>query len=180
MLLTYKECIDRYGSDYQLKKEIASGNIFMKEKGIYSTAENISDVEVIMRKYPKAVFTDRSAFYYHSLTDVIPEYFYLATKREDSRIKDKRVKQSFLLDEIFDSGIEEILYNNMQIRVYNKERMLVELMRFKSKLPFDYYKEIIQNYRRVSEEMDFGLVEDYAYMFRNGENIMNQIQMEVL
>ena len=25
--------------------------------------------------------------------------------------------------------------------------------------------------------MDFGLVEEYAYMFRNGENIMNQIQM---
>jgi hypothetical protein len=180
MLLTYNDCIDKYGSDYQLKKEIASGNIFMKEKGIYSTSRNISDVEVIMSKYPKAVFTDRSAFYYHSLTDVIPDYFYLATKREDSRIRDKRVKQSFLLSEIFDPGIEEILYNDIKIRVYDKERMLVELMRFKSKMPFDYYKEIIQNYRRVSEEMDFGLVEDYAYMFRNGENIMNQIQLEVL
>lgn len=180
MLLTYNDCIDKYGSDYQLKKEIAGGNIFMKEKGIYSTTRNVSDVEVIMSKYPKAVFTDRSAFYYHSLTDVIPEFFYLATKREDSRIKDKRVRQSFQLSEIFESGIEEISYNNIQIRVYNKERMLVELMRFKSKLPFDYYKEIIRNYRMVTEEMDFGLVEDYAYMFRNGENIMNQILMEVL
>ena len=41
-------------------------------------------------------------------------------------------------------------------------------------------KEIIQNYRRITEEMDFGLVEDYAYMFHKGEIIMNQIQMEVL
>ena len=180
MLLTYNECIDKFGSDYQLKKEIARGNIFMKEKGIYSTTKNISDIEVIMSKYPKAVFTYRSAYYYHSLTDVIPDYFYLATKREDSRIKDKRVKQSYLLGEIFEPGIEQISYNNIQIRVYNKERMLVELMRFKSKTPFDYYKEIIQNYRRIAEEMDFGLVEDYAYMFRNDEKIMNQIQMEVL
>ena len=180
MLLTYNECIDKFGSDYQLKKEIARGNIFMKEKGIYSTTKNISDIEVIMSKYPKAVFTYRSAYYYHSLTDAIPNYFYLATKREDSRIKDKRVKQSFLLNEIFEPGIEEISYNNIQIRVYSKERMLIELMRFKSKMSFDYYKEIIQNYRRVVEEMDFGLVEDYAYLIHNGENIMNQIQMEIL
>ena len=47
MLLTYNECIDKYGSDYRLKKEILSGNIFMKEKGIYSTRRNISDIEVI-------------------------------------------------------------------------------------------------------------------------------------
>ncbi len=105
MLLTYSECIDKYGSDYRLKKEILSGNIFMKEKGIYSTRRNISDIEVIMSKYPKAVFTDKSAYYYHSLTDVIPDYFHLATKREDSRIRDSRVKQSFLKDEIFDGEI---------------------------------------------------------------------------
>ena len=42
MLLTYQECLDRYGSDYQLKKEIRNGNLFMKEKGIYSTARNTS------------------------------------------------------------------------------------------------------------------------------------------
>ena len=180
MILTYNECLDRYGSDYKLKKEIQRGALFMKEKGIYSTKRNISDIEVIMRKYPKAVFTDKSAFYYHSLTDVIPDYFYLATKREDSRIRDVRVKQSFLKDDIFEHGIEKMQYNNIPIIIYNRERMLVELMRFKSKAPFDYYKEIIQNYRRITEEMDFGLVEDYAYMFRNGESIMNQIQMEVL
>lgn len=180
MVLTYNECIKRYGSDYRIKKEIKEGSLFQKEKGVYSTSRNISDIEVVMCKYPKAIFTGRSAFYYHALTDVIPDYFYLATKREDSRIKDKRVIQSFLVKGIFEAGIEKHMYNNMKIRMYNRERMLVELMRFKSKIPFDYYKEIIQNYRRIVEEMDFGLVEEYSQMFRNGESIMNQIQMEVL
>ena len=45
MLLTYQECLDRYGSDYQLKKEIRNGNLFRKEKGIYSTARNTSEVD---------------------------------------------------------------------------------------------------------------------------------------
>ena len=71
-------------------------------------------------------------------------------------------------------------YNNSNIRIYDRERMLIELMRFRKSLPFDYYKEVIQNYRRIVDEMDFGLVEDYAYMFRNGNTIMDQIQLEVL
>ena len=180
MLLKYNDCINIYGSDYRLKKEITNGNLFVKEKGIYSTTKNASETEVIMSKYPKTVFTDKSAFYYHSLTDVIPDYFYLASKREDSRIRDERVKQSFLVDSIYEAGIEEITYNDVELRIYNKERMLVELMRFRSRLSFDYYKEIILSYRRISDEMDFGLVENYACMFRNGESIMNRIQLEVL
>lgn len=29
MILTYKECIERYGSDYMLKKEIAEGRVVL-------------------------------------------------------------------------------------------------------------------------------------------------------
>ena len=120
MLLTYQECLDKYGSDYQLKKEITGGTIFMKEKGIYSTKRNVSEIDVILRKYPKTVCTGKSAFYYHSLTDVIPDHYFLATRRTDTRIKDSRIIQSFLKDEIFDAGITEIQYNNSNIRIYDK------------------------------------------------------------
>ena len=180
MLLTYQECLDRYGSDYKLKKEIRNGNLFMKEKGIYSTARNTSEIDVIMKKYPKAVCTGKSAFFYHSLTDAIPDHYYLATRRSDTRIKDPRAVQSFLKDDLYEAGIMELQYNNSNIRIYDRERMLIELMRFKSKMPMDYYKEIIQNYRQLSYELDFGLVEDYAALFKNGTTFMNMIQMEVL
>ena len=180
MLLSYQECINRYGSDYKLKKELAGGSIFLKEKGIYSTRRNTSEIDIIMHKYPKAVFTGQSAFYYHSLTDVIPDYYFLVTKRSDTRIRDSRVRQSFMKDEIFHSGITEMTYNNSTIRIFDRERMLIELMRSRAKIPLDYYKEVIQNYRKVSFELDFGLVEDYATMFRNGANLMEMIQMEVL
>lgn len=180
MLLSYQECIEKYGSDYKLKKELAEGNLFMKEKGIYSTKRNSSEIDIIMRKYPKTICTGKSAFYYHSLTDVIPDHYHLATKRTDTRIKDPRVRQSFLKDDIFESGISELQYNNSTIRIYSLERMLIELMRFRARIPMDYYKEVIQNYRKLSYEMDFGLVEDYAGMFRNGAKLMDMIQMEVL
>ena len=180
VLLSYQECIDKYGSDYRLKKEIAAGVLFVKEKGVYSTKRNASEIDAIMYKYPKTVLTGRSAFFYHSLTDVIPDRYYLATRRNDTRIKDPRVVQSFLNNEIFEAGITQISYNNSDIRIYDLERMLIELMRFRSRMPMDFYKEIIQNYRRIANNMDFGLVEEYADLFHNGMRLMDMIQMEVL
>ena len=152
----------------------------MLEKGIYSTSNRVSESDVIMAKYPKTVYTGDSAYFYHSLTDVIPDHHYLASRRTDTRIKDPRVIQSFLKDDIFDAGITGMEYNNSVIRIYNRERMLIELMRFKAKTPRDYYKEIISNYRQIVFELDFGLVEDYAALFKNGSTFMDMIQMEVL
>lgn len=180
MLLSYQECIEKYGSDYRMKKVLKEGSLFMKEKGIYSTKRNTSEIDIIMHKYPKAVCTGKSAFYYHSLTDEIPDYYYLATRRTDTRIRDSRVRQSFLKDDIFEAGITELELDNSAIHIYTPERMLIELMRFKAKIPMDYYKEIIRNYRMLTDEMDFGLVEDYAAMFRNGSKLMDMIQLEVL
>ncbi len=180
MVLTYKECIEKYGSDHLMKKEISEGKLFQKEKGIYSLQKSCSELEIIGTKYPRSIFTGESAFYYHSLTDVIPDYYYLATLRTDSRIKDNRVKQSFLKEEIFEMGKTTMQRNNTEITVYSLERMLIELMRFRNKLPFDYYKEIISNYRNRVEIMDIALVEEYANRFRNSDKMMGMIQMEVL
>lgn len=36
MILTYKECINKFGSDFMLKKEIGAGRLYQKCNGIYS------------------------------------------------------------------------------------------------------------------------------------------------
>ena len=180
MVLTYRQCIEKYGSDHMLKKEIAEGNIFQKEKGIYSLNRTCSELEIISAKYPKAVFSGESAFYYHGLTDVIPDFYHLATSRTDGRIKDVRIKQTYQKDGIFDMGKIKMNYHNTEINIYSEERMLIELMRFRSKIPFDYYKEIISNYRNRVDKMDIWKVEEYADQFRNAAKLMDMIQMEVL
>lgn len=180
MLLSYNECMQKYGTDYRMKKALADGSLFQKEKGVYSTSRNTAEIEVLQRKYPRTAITGQSAFFYHSLSDVIPDYYYLATRRTDTRIRDLRVKQTFIRDDIFAQGIIEMSYENSRLRIYSQERMLVELMRFRGKIPLDYYKEVIGNYRLRTEELDFYQVEEYAALFRNGSHLMDMIQMEVL
>lgn len=180
MILTYKECIDRFGSDYMLKKEINEGRLFQKDKGFYSDQELCSELELIVSKYPRAIFTGESAYYYYGFTDVIPDYYCLATKRGDTRIQKKNIKQIFVNDILFDFGKSEMNYQNTKIAIYSRERLLVDLIRFKSKMSFDYYKEIVSNYRRIIDELDFFSIEDYAAMLKNEKKIMDTIQLEVM
>ena len=180
MILTYKECIEKYGSDYQIKKEMKAGKLFQKEKGYYSLQKSCSEIEMIITKFPRAIYTGESAYYYFGLTDVIPDKHYLATKRTDSRIKDENVRQVFVKDDIFEIGKTKMEYRGLIFSIYGQERLLVDLIRTKSKLPFDYYKEIIGSYRSRAESMDFFLIEEYASKFRTKKAIMNAIQLEIL
>lgn len=180
MLFSYKECLDKYGSDYQIKKELAKNRLFKIEKGVYSDKEYYSDLELISFKYPEAVFTGVSAYFYYDLTDYIPIEYNLATRRNHTRIKDKNIKQFFVKDNLFEKELTKLEYDGVTIRVPSKERLLVDLIRFKSKIPFDLYKEVINNYRRLIYQLDFLAIEEYAENFKNGDSISDAIQLEVL
>jgi hypothetical protein len=56
----------------------------------------------------------------------------------------------------------------------------VELLRHKSKLPFDYYKEVLLNYREIIDDLDIRLIQDYAYEVPKSAKIMETLQLEVL
>jgi len=58
--------------------------------------------------------------------------------------------------------------------------MLIELLRYKSKLPFDYYKEILLNYRKILPLLDMQAIQDYAYDAPKSGKVMETLQMEVL
>lgn len=62
MVLTYKECICRFGSDYKLKEEIQAGRLYKKCKGIYSLNNNCSDLEIITKKYPRQYLLQKVLF----------------------------------------------------------------------------------------------------------------------
>ena len=139
------ECLEEYGSDYKIQQKVKAGELFKVGRGLYSEVEYIPQLAVLAYRHPSAVVTMRNAFYMHGLTDVIPDEYDLATERDAAKIKDTRVKQYFIPSELFTQGIVNTDYKGYHIRIYSKERMLIELLRYKTKLPYDYYKEILLN-----------------------------------
>ena len=49
-------------------------------------------------------------------------------------------------------GKTKMNYDGVDIVIYDKERLLVELIRNKRKFSFDFYKEIIASYRKIVHE----------------------------
>lgn len=73
MLYSYKECKEKYHTDYSIHKAISSGELVKISRGVYSDGKPEKEFEIIGKTYPYAVFTMNSAFYYLGLTDTIPK-----------------------------------------------------------------------------------------------------------
>ncbi len=179
MILLYKDLIQHYKSDYKIKKLIEEGKIFKIEKGIYSDNNNINYLEILTKKYPNAIFTMESAFYYHNLTDVIPDKEYLALRRDSTKIDDNRIKVVYYQDNLFEIGKSTLKVNNINIPIYDKERMLIELIRNRKNLGFDYYKEIINNYREIRETLSTTKIAEYISKFSIEDYLYDVIMKEV-
>ena len=173
------ECLKELGSDYMIQKKISSGELFKVGKAVYSEDKYVPEIAVLSFLYPNAVITMRNAFYIYGLTDVIPDDYDLATDRNAAKIKNEHVKQYFYPVNFFNQGIVQIEYKGYPVRIYSKERMLVELLRYKNKLPYDYYKEVLGNYRKILHELDTQLIQDYVPQMPKSKMIFRALQLEV-
>lgn len=173
------DCVKEYGSQYNVGKLLDEGKLFKVDRGVYSEQEHVPALAILMFKYPKAVVTMKTALYIHGLTDVIPDIYDLATDRNAAKITDKRVKQYFYPSETFEEGVEDYDYRGYKIRIYSRERMLAEVIRYKSKLPFDLYKEVILNYRRIMPTLNIQEIQDHAMALPKSGRILEILQSEV-
>ena len=152
MLLAYKDCIEKYGSLYQINKAIRSGRLHKVEPRVYSDTGDESELEIIQWKYPNTIMTLGSAYFYYGLTDVIPTEYHMATESHARQIIDPIVRQYYMPEGTLAIGKTNIQYCGDDVRVYDLERLLIETARMKSKLPYDLYKEVITSFRnRINE-----------------------------
>ena len=179
MIYVYTECIAKWSSDYQIKKQVKAGNLFQIEKGVYADTPDVSTLAVLVAKYPKAIITMDSAFYYHRLTDVIPDEYHIATDKHAIKLNDERVRQYYVPSDILNEGVVTMHRRDASFRVYDKERMLIELLRYKNKLPYDYYKEVLGNYRNIIDELDIERIQAYAATFPKHKMIAAALDVEV-
>lgn len=180
MLKSRKECLEQYGSDYFIRQKVNAGELRRIEKGVFAEESYVPELALISWKYPKAVVTMLSAFCHYGLSDAVPDIYDLATDRDASKITDPRVRQYFMPTESFMLGVTTAEERGYSYQIYDRERMLVELLRYKSKLSFDLYKEVLLNYRRIMPQLNIQKIQQYALAVPKSNMILNTLQMEVL
>lgn len=179
MLMDYARAIKAYGNDYGIKKAIEEKKLFRIDGGVYSTKLIVSEEAALCFRYPKAVLALSSAFYLHGLTDTTPDYYEMATSRDAAKIYDPRVRQVFSPRKILNVG-KTRFQKDGTIFVYDLERCAIDLFRYKSKLPYDYYKEVLRNLRSRLGEMDVRKLQDYISKMPRQERLMRMMMEELL
>lgn len=81
--------------------------------------------------------------------------------------------------ELLKIGATTMEYKGYYLPIFDLERMLIELVRYKSKLPFNYYKEILGNYRRLLPTLNTEKVRDYTENMPKRDMIIRTIRTEV-
>ena len=180
MIYKYNELLGKYKNRYQITKALENDELFKIEGGYYSNKNNPSEMEIINKKYREAIYTMDSAFYMHDLTDVIPTKHHLAINRKSRKISNPNVKTYFTSESFFGVGKSKMeIDNGLIVNIYDKQRKYIELIRNKNKLPYDFYKDIINNYRDIIDTIEIRKIEEYLKYFKNRENIYKIIRNEV-
>jgi predicted transcriptional regulator of viral defense system len=179
-VMTYSEAKQEYGSQYRVVLAVDNGQLYHLGHGMYAKCPRASDFEIIAKKYPHAIVASDTAYFLHGLTDVIPAKIHLATKRNTTRITAANVIQVFVEQRLFNPGKSHILYDGAEINIYDKERMLIELLRRTKSTPFDYYKELIASYRQIAQDLDFYKLESYINLYKRSTHLLDALQREVL
>lgn len=170
MVLTYQEALNRFGSRYRIRKAVSEGEIRSIGRGLYSTSEDEYPLVAIAKRHPNGILTGQTTLYAHGLvTAPPPERIDSATKRGETKIHDLTVRQHFVPEEWLEIGRTTISMGGIDFPAYDLERMLLELMRSRNKLPHDLYKEAVLSFRNRSDKMDIYKLQDYAEAIPHGE-----------
>ena len=178
MVYLYKDLTQKGYSDYQIKKMIKENKLFMIKKGAYSTTKEYDYLEYLVKKHPNVIVTLETACRCYSLIKNKPNTYYLATKQKDRKIKDENVKQIFMTDTLYNVGANIVTYQQYNIRIYDLERLLVEVVRNKINIDYDSYMDIINSYKKISKLLNKNKLEQYINMFKD-KRIEDRIRREV-
>ena len=177
MIYSTKELLEIGETEYSIRKKVANKELYVVERGIYSDISlNFIDELYISKKYPNAIFTGLSAFYIYDLTTHIPDCFYVATEQHSFPIRRKDVAQSYQDKAFFEVGATYV----ENVRVYDLERTLIELIRLKEKYPREIYYEVLGNIRRIKNELNMYKINTYLSSFSNGDSLAQRIKEALL
>lgn len=178
MVYLYKDLEKQGLSDYQIKKMVYDKNLYMIKKGVYSTSEEYNYLEYISKKHPNTIYTLETACFCYGLIKKNKPPYKVVTKQKDRKIIDDSIKQIFMSDNLYEIGMKKVTYMGFSIKIYDLERLLIEVVRNKTNIDFDIYKQIIEGYKKVSKLINKNKIDEYANNFKDPK-IMIRINNEI-
>lgn len=162
-------------SSYKLSRLIDQGKIVKVGRSYYALADEIGIIPEITEAtllVPKGVLCLYSALAHHELTTYIPDEYNFAMQRGMRKpvLPDYPPIRIFTFDKkTFEMGIETVVQeqNKVEMQVYDRERTICDIVKYRNKLDAEIVKESLSNYfSSRNKKRDFNKLLNYASKMR--------------
>lgn len=166
-------------SSRQIKRLLNEGIITKTKRGFYELTDYVIREEVIIaRLFPRAVIFLESALFHYDYTDRIPPAWQIAVDRYSKTTQYKidypLIEPYYLEPKFLDIGVDIIEIDGIEIKIYNRDRTICDILRYEKKLEKEVFYNAIGRYIEDSKKNIRKLFE-YAEIF----NIKNKVQTRI-
>ena len=144
--------ITELGVDYRrILSWVKDGTLERVKSGYYSFGfKERSEEDLILGLFPDGVLCLESALYYHHYIDRKPYQWHIAIDKNTSKSRFKMdypvILPSYTEPEVLKLGVEEIPFASGMMKIYNKQRMICDCLKFEEKLDRDIFKRALLSY----------------------------------
>lgn len=151
----------------QIQSLLAKGKIEQLRRGYYRIIDEnyYTDIPIIIRLFPDAVLCLESALNYYGYIDRTPSVWHVAVKSTSARTRFNveciNIKPHFITASKYPIGITEAKIDGFNIKIYDRERTICDVLSSKNKMDAETYSQAVQNYLKDAKH-DISALIKYA------------------
>ena len=176
----YKSIFDKYGGMMrttqlaeekifypQREKLIADGYVEKIRRGYYQwiNPDDFSEVGTVIRLFPDAILCMDTALRYYGYSDRTPGNWHLAVSKDSGKSRFKIdypfVKPYYVEPAVLELGLTTGTMDGHAIRIYDKDRLICDCLRYRNKMDKEIFNKSIQKYI-ADPEKSIPKLTDYA------------------
>jgi predicted transcriptional regulator of viral defense system len=161
----YKSIFDKYGGMMrttqlaeekifypQREKLIADGHVEKIRRGYYQwiNPDDFSEVGTVIRLFPDAILCMDTALRYYGYSDRTPGDWHLAVSKDSGKSRFKIdypfVKPYYVEPAVLELGLTNGTMDGHAIRIYDKDRLICDCLRYRNKMDKEIFNKAIQKY----------------------------------
>ena len=136
----------------KIQKLLENGEIEQLRRGYYRIVNEdyYSDIPIITTLFPDAILCLQSALNYYDYIDRNPSSWHIAVKNTSTRTRFNidciQIKPHFITPAKYPIGITEAVIDGFNIKIYDRERTICDVLSYKNKIDAESYSQAIQSY----------------------------------
>ncbi|TMN21825.1 type IV toxin-antitoxin system AbiEi family antitoxin domain-containing protein [Lentibacillus cibarius] len=154
-----KDLVKEGVSQHYIRKLVETGELIKIKRGLYRHVQfennQYDEIIEVTQVIPNGVLCLLSALSFYELTTYNPWEYQIAVCRKSKKpsLPDyPPIKVFYFSDRQYEYGIEEVNIDGHMMKIYNREKTICDVIRYREKIGKDLMKEGLRNYLQLPDK----------------------------